>query len=178
MSDSKATARGCKPGQPKQSTRGLWADTRDGTVYNGTLRSAVAAIGGSQVAYHRLWRALRKQGRWPTDIPIRPATTVDVQAAKRTVVYEVEMVLPPLSGQTIEELVLRAGGWLKRITMQKLPHGGRQLGHTRCVWLVSGLADLGWLRRLVDGHYGRIQEVDHGQYRHVYRKGDLADASQ
>src|SRR5258705_12464523 len=101
MSDAKAKVHGSKPAQPKQSTRGLWVDTRNGTVYNGTLRSAVVAIDGSQTDYHRLWRALRKQGRWPADLPIRPATTIDVQAAKRTVVCEVEMVLPSLSRHTL-----------------------------------------------------------------------------
>jgi hypothetical protein len=61
--------------------------------------------------------------------------------------------------------------------MEKLPHRGRQIGHYRCVWLVSGLSDLEWLRKLVDGNYGRYQEVDEGSYRTVLRTSKQSSAA-
>ena len=129
---------------------------------------AVTAVGGSQSDYYRCWRALRRQGRWPADVPLRPATLAESCAALRTAVYEVEMILPSLSVHTIEEVVLKSGGWLRRITLAKLPRRTRLDGY-RAVWLISGLIDWEWLRKLAEVHYGRIQEVDEGQYHVVLR---------
>ena len=167
---------GRKSGQSVQSTRGRWVDTRNGTVYEGTLRDAVFAIGGRHSDYYRAWKALRKQRPWPDDVPIRPATLADVQAARRTVVYEVEMALPEISAHTIEETVLRAGGWVRRLRWEMLPKQVRAPGHRRCTWLVEGVADWGWLLKLVEASSGRMQEVDEGQYRYVYRKTRQTDA--
>jgi hypothetical protein len=153
----------------RTSTRGLWLDTRNGTVYDGTLRHAVLAVGGTQPDYHRCWQALRKRRPWPEDVPIRAASRAEVVTAKRTVTYELELVLPEMNAYAIEELVLKAGGWMRRVSWQPLPRKVRMPGYLRCTWLVSGLAEYGWLKKLVEAGTGRFQEVEEGQYRAVFR---------
>jgi hypothetical protein len=113
---------------------------------------------------------LRKQRPWPEEVAIRPATLADALSARCAVVYEVELVLLEPSAHTIEEAVLKAGGWVRRLRWEPLPKRVRAPGFRRCAWLVSGLADLEWLLKLVEAYRGRMQEADEGQYRVVHHQ--------
>jgi len=86
-------------------------------------------------------------------------------------------VVPEINAHTIEEAVLRAGGWVRRLRWEKLPKRVRAPGHRKCTRLVSGLSDWGWLSKLVEAGSGRMQEVDEGQYRVLFRQTRLPQES-
>src|SRR6266508_2018564 len=134
-----------KPAKKYQTLRGLWTDTRDGTVYNGSLRAAMLRAGFTVPEYNRSVRALRGLGGWPARVTIRPAHVTEVADAKRTLTWEVEAVFTNRNDVgAVEELVLGNGGWLRRIEVEarRSKHSRSKAYTYRALWLISGLVSV------------------------------------